>query len=288
MSYDIIYARQFIKVDTNEGEQFIPFVLTGSSNVYETTYSGRERRARDWWNWRHYTGNKHYATLETMLNICENDLQEYIKQYSEYTAEEIRKRFNSFIAIQNNTQKGSSFEDWKRFFINGCKNAITVEQLVETGNYISVVTGYVYHSEEEKVMKGKDRFHKIAKTNDELLNAMKEAEEYHKDLGVGFQLKLSLFNDINAYHKLRRKLFPQKSRKNRERIPTNHYFVIHIENYGYFARKTKYGFKYSYSENGGKRYLTEKQAQRKMKDLEHKIGYQMSVKKIDTEYTVYL
>lgn len=284
MSYEIIYARQFVKAETEQGTQYIPFVLTGSNNCYERSLNGRERRARSWWNWRYYLGgNKHMGTLEDMLAVCENSLQDTVKNYEDSDIEEVKARYNNFLGIHNHVQKGETFDSWKRFFINGCKNAITVEQLAEVDEGIIVRTGYVFDNDK---MKGKERFNKLVKTTQELLDTIEEAKEYHKDLDVGYELSLTLYNDKSAYTRIRRKLFPQSDRRNKERIETNVFYNIHVKGYGTFARKLKYGFKYGYGEDGGKRFLTRKEAEHKLKQLEKKIGYEMSVRKVELNYTV--
>lgn len=291
MSYEIIYGRQFIKVEQKKKpNMFIPFVLTGSNNCTESHYSGRERRARSWWNWRYYLGSeKQMGTLENMLEVIKGELDKRITNNSNDTIDEIKDRWGYYTGIQNNVQKGSTYKDWERFFINGTKNAITVEELVQCNEAIIVRTGYIYHTEIVDKMKGKKLFNERVKTTEQLLATIEKAKEYHKDLDVGYELDLTLENDISAYKRVRKQLFPQTQRKNRERVETKEFYVIYIKHYGYFARRLRgTGFKYAYGDNGGKRYLTEKKALRKLKELEKHIPYDMSVKKIESNYSIYI
>ena len=61
MSYTILYAKQFIKIDENH---VIPFILQGDNNVYESD----RKRARDW-------GNS-YAFTKTIITSNEALMQE--------------------------------------------------------------------------------------------------------------------------------------------------------------------------------------------------------------------
>ena len=45
MSYEIVYAREFVK--TGDG-RIIPLVLSGSNNCWAPTYKGKDRRVRQW------------------------------------------------------------------------------------------------------------------------------------------------------------------------------------------------------------------------------------------------
>ena len=76
MSVDIIYEKQFI--DLKDG-RYVPLLLSGSSNCYEYSSNGRERRARNWWLLTPIPRFEHFApTLNEMLNMCDelrNDLQ---------------------------------------------------------------------------------------------------------------------------------------------------------------------------------------------------------------------
>ena len=291
MSYEIIYARQFIKVEQEKKPtMYMPFSLTGSNNCTELGNNGRERRARSWWNWRYYLGeNKYMGTLDDMLKVIKDELDSRIKNNVEKTVDEIKNRWAYYTGIHNNVQKGDTYLDWQRFFINGVKNAITVEDLIKCDESVIVRTGYIYYTDKEDKMKGKELFNKRAESTEHLLSLIEEAKEYHKDLDVGYELDLTLYNDVSAYKRIRQQLFPQKQRRYRNPIETKTYFIINIKGYGGFSRRLRgSGFKYTYGYDGGKKYLTEKQANRKVKDLQKYIGHEMDVKKIESNYTVYV
>ena len=63
MSYEIIYDKNFIKVEQENKETvYCPMIYAGSNNCYEHSYNGRERRARDWSPFTHITKGKLLAT----------------------------------------------------------------------------------------------------------------------------------------------------------------------------------------------------------------------------------
>ena len=285
MSYDIIYARQFIKAEKEEKTFLLPFVLTGSNNCYEDN----RRRARSWWNWNYYIGNKPMGTIEEIEDSIDRVLAHRIANSGEDTEEEIKNRWSYYDGLVNHVQKGNRFIDFKRFFTNGAKQSITVEQLVQGGEHLYITTGYIYHKEEENKMQGKELFNKVIKTTQELFDTIEEATEYHKDLDVGFTIKISFMNDKSAYTRLRKRIFGNTLRKRKEPIETNDVYGIKIKGYGYFARRLRgSGFKYAYSLNGGKLYPTEQAAKKRIKQIEKYIGHELTVEHEHYNYTVRL
>lgn len=110
MSYEIVYNKQFLKIDG----KIIPLVLHGSNNCYESLYNGRQRRDRNW-NPFYIGSNKQIALLETDLikmveSLCDGG------EYQEHFM-----------------QNGKLIDDKGliRFFQNGIKNAKTIEKLKE-------------------------------------------------------------------------------------------------------------------------------------------------------------
>jgi len=290
MSYEIIYARQFIKAEKENKTFLLPFILTGSNNCTELSFSGRERRARSWWNWNYYMGNKPMGTLEEILSNIDKTFKYRCENNPDETPEKIADRWNYYDGLVNHVQKGNRLIDFKRFFINGLKQAITVEQLVQGGENLTVTTGYIYHGEEEKVLQGKERFNKRVITTQELFDTIDEATEYHKGLPVGFTIHISLENDKSAYTRLRRNIFGRPIKNSKPKTETNEVYKIEIEGYGYFSRRLRgSGFKYSPTYyNGGKMFKSESEANRKLKELKKHINHNMTVKHEVLQYAVYL
>jgi len=278
MSYEIIYSRQFIKAEKENKTLVLPFILTGSNNCYESNFNGRERRARDWWNWNYYMDYKPMGTLEEILSNIDKEFELRCKNNSDETPEEIAAFWNNYSGLQNHVQKGNRLIDFKRFFINGVKQAITVEQLVQGGEHIYITTGYIYHDEVKARMQGKELFNKRVETTQELFEAIEEAKEYHKDLQVSFTIKISLDNDKSAYTRLRSNIFGSRKINRNAPILTNNIYGIKIENYGYFSRRLRgSGFKYSYTLGSSKLFPTEQAAKRKLKQLEKHIAHKLTI-----------
>ena len=285
MSYEIIYARQFVKAEKDNKTMVLPFILTGSNNCYEDS----RRRARSWWNWNYYFNNSAMGTLEDILSNIDKSYELRCTHNPDESREEIAERWGYYDGLKNHVQKGSRLIDFKRFFINGLKQAITVEELVLGREHLIVQTGYIYHGEEAKVMEGKKPFNKIVKTTQELFDTIEEATEYHKGLAVSFTIKITLMNDKNAYTQLRRNIFGRPIKNNKIPIETHDIYGIKIKNYGYFARRLRgSGFKYAYSLNGGKLFPTEQAAKRKIKQLKKHIGHELTVEYEHLNYTVRL
>ena len=108
MSYDIVYAREFIK--TSDG-RIVPLVLCGSNNTWETTYSGTWRRERHWYPICVGEGNNPAVTPEVLM-----------------------EQVKSSVPSNNNehfVRNGKWVDDagYVRFFENGIKKSKTLEEL---------------------------------------------------------------------------------------------------------------------------------------------------------------
>jgi hypothetical protein len=108
MSYEILYNKQFIK--TIEGK-FIPIILNGSNNCYSVSWSGRERRERNW-------------------SIC--NMPQWCNYKMDFTAEELLKEQdrwldNNEMFMYNN--KWMTGKQWISFVKKAIKEAKTIEEL---------------------------------------------------------------------------------------------------------------------------------------------------------------
>lgn len=120
MSYEIVYNKQFLKIDG----KIIPLVLHGSNNCYEPLYNGKQRREREW-NPFYISGiNKPIVATET----------EIMKEIESYCGGEYQDHF---------MQNGKWVDDKGliRFFQNGIKNEKTIEELKE-GYFFMGMYGY--------------------------------------------------------------------------------------------------------------------------------------------------
>lgn len=119
MSYEIVYNRQFLRVD----DKVIPLALHGSNNCYEMTYNGRERRERYW--------SPLYCDSNRLPIFSEDELMEYAQSLCNGSTEHF-------------VRNGKWIDDTRliRFFRNGIKNAKTIEELKEE-YYFHHLSGYL-------------------------------------------------------------------------------------------------------------------------------------------------
>ena len=109
MSYEIVYNRQFLKID----DKIIPLVLYGSSR-------GRERRERSW--------HPIYCGRNETIAFSGNKIQERTKSH--------------FNGCEHFMRNGKWVDDagLLRFFQSGIKEEKTIEELQET-YFFKIVSG---------------------------------------------------------------------------------------------------------------------------------------------------
>lgn len=103
MSYTILYDRQFIL--TGAGS-FIPCVLVGDSNCYETALNGHKSRVRYW------------QVFNSFLGVTHQELMGYVETFPEDAEIWMRK---------GNWLYGKNLPAWVK---NGCKGAALVEDII--------------------------------------------------------------------------------------------------------------------------------------------------------------
>ncbi len=138
MSYEIVYAREFIKLSDG---RIIPMILCGSNNCYETSGSGRDRRARNW------------STFFYKANIN-----------PAFTVAELMQRVYSYVPStygEHFMRNGKYVDDdgFVRFFGNGIKNAKTFEEIRSEALWMPQLIGVIKgidSSDETKVILRKD------------------------------------------------------------------------------------------------------------------------------------
>lgn len=176
MSYELIYDKQFIKLDE---KRFVPMVLGGSSNCYEWSPSGKERRSRSWFNLR-VTENP-IATLDEMLKYCKDMRQSIIdsnekKEKNEWYEEYDDKEFGYWSAIAiNGTTRNTTYGRFEGVFKTGSKKALTLEQLSEERIKVVVKNSYLGKNEDNL-----ETFSKMVTTTKEMDEALKECDDFYK------------------------------------------------------------------------------------------------------------
>lgn len=259
MSYEIIYRKQFIKVSDTE---FIPMLLMGSSNCYEPRDNGKMRRERSWQNIKHFSNNKMYCTLEEMIAVAEKDKQfrierneETLKNFPDWeNYSDKNYGYFSSLSIGGNSTRNTTFGMYKGIFIDGCKKALTIEELYELGITVIVGNGYVG---EPTTLERKKHF---PKTTTELINAIAELEEYYK--GSNINVIVTFLNSVDRIEEvLKRKNKIARSKSIKPKKELSEYYVLKIPGFGYFNKKIKTGYRFSYSLSYlVKKFETEKQA----------------------------
>lgn len=157
MSYEILYSRQFVKLDE---ERVLPIILAGSSNC-TMYYGGREIRERNWYLW--------YSNPD---------------EIGAKTAE-IRNRIETI--VNANKEKGYDGEWFKsggkwitsskilNWFDNGVKNARTIEDIFALKYKTLDCNLTLYHKTE---FERKVVLERYCKTTKEILDWIDEAKKY--------------------------------------------------------------------------------------------------------------
>lgn len=237
MSYEIVYNRQFLKIDG----KIIPLVLYGSNNCYTTTWNGRDRREREWHPM--YFGNN------TMIA---------------QTQEKIMQRINSCCGgtYQEHFMRNGKMVDDKgliRFFQNGIKNAKTIEELKEQFffngmyGYFSVWNGMDNRIENRIEITSSDDLRKYLADAQNRLDNKTEKEEIYiclKYYSENFQARV------------------KKERKPKERLTD--YYAIKVNGCGYLTQLTSRRIKYCLLCNSTKQFKTEKDANKYIDKLKNR------------------
>lgn len=248
MSYELIYDKQFIKVE----DKFIPMVIIGSSNLFE--YSGA--RVRNWSKLSVGDSTQILYTENELLSYADNIRDSYKKRDAEYND----KSFGYFssIAIGGKGTHNTTFGMFKGIFKTGIKKALTIEQLNEAGVSIVVTNTYnrtiISNYVSERVT-----------NKEELLSYIAECNERFKDSNVYATIEFrGMFKDSPKW--IRKRYFP-RVQKVKNLIEVDKYYTIKVD-YDYFVKRTRNG--YRYSSTPYLQYADKKNAERRVKALNKK------------------
>lgn len=184
MSYTILYRAMFVKMNDNK---YIPLVEAGSNNCYESTWNGRQRRCRDWHQWK-WEDDKLAYTREELIEAVEQIIEKYKQRYvgtprpeyehnpGIYTEKEIERRFGYFsgIAINGNGHcNNTTAQQFRNFFLKG------FEQSVETSHRN-------FRLDVHCINKWPNYEHRTAKTEEELIEAWNELHQYNNEVWIGY------------------------------------------------------------------------------------------------------
>lgn len=254
MSYTIIYEKQFIKVSDSK---VIPMIIIGDNNVWMN--SGiNERRARD----PHcpIIDGKVAVTLEEIKADLERIHTKYFDPRKEITATRSEKDFGvcSAIAMYGKGTGGTTWKMYENLYLNGYKQALTVEQLRDHMSISVVVSRRGTKLIPELDLLTKRGF----ETSEELNDYIEMVDKVIKEKGQGaytYKCKVDGWDIENVCKKLRRKHFPIVKKS---KVPTevDSYYAITINRHNYLVKSQKGGLMYTMLEGDSKPFATEKAA----------------------------
>ena len=277
MSYDLLYNKQFIKVDD---KRVIPFVLIGSNNVYEA--GSNNKRVRGWSNtYAHSEGKRLIVENDTILaNIDKYREQtmkrcaESVKEYKDdrWAYDDKRWGYHTSVAMYGKHTTTTSFGAYKSFFKNGIKEAMTVEELRNVGVTLSLRVSTYHDKAEFETLNLSVLPTVYFKTTQELIDKIGEYEAYYADAKSASlyisENGMDWFLDKKQRNK-RNDIITKRAEK--KQVTVNEYYVLkHIENGTCFVKNIRYGYKYSYHAISGKGFYSEAKAEAFHKRMRNK------------------
>lgn len=258
MSYEIVYDKQFIKVETENGLRYVPMVLCGSSNCYDL----HGRRDRSWFPFTLNVGL--LGTVAEYVAYWENSRKEMIERnnaekrdawHVQYSDKEFG--YWSSIAINGSTRK-TTYGATVGLFKTGCAKALTIEQLKEENVTVVVRSGYIGDRNVES-------FSKAVTSDKELLEAIAECNKKYEGTGIITTIQ---FNGMweGKPSKLRKKYFA-KVKKEKVKTVVDETYRIKVGYYGYFVKETSRNLKYN---SIGKVFINRAEVLRKLDKLRSK------------------
>ena len=247
MSYDIVYARQFIR--TKE-DRFVPLILIGSNNLTTTTYgsNGRnyERRVRNWEPLFAWGSNSRIdLSVEEILSELQKLLNSTGESYFEYKGREVGKK------------------NFKRFIENCIKEAKTIEELVELNAGVEVpLDGMVVSRKKSDAgFKTTTSHYASVRSSEDLSHFLesawsavqKEMEESHCYIQLRFQ-----GDDPVPYKK--------KVYKKPQERPKKYFVVRYLGDGRYVKRVSPRTMKLTYHEEGAVFFRTKSSAEKYIED----------------------
>lgn len=277
MSYEIVYDKCFIKAKRNEEVVFVPMIYAGPNNCIQFDRSNRGRRERSWGVMTYILNGKVAGTLEEMLKKAESEKEAKMKDNPDYSD----KSFGSRFGLSFGGRYNSTFGQYKGLFITGCKKALTVEELKKFG--VSVIIGtYLYDDKKKEALKqaGMSLEYEEIETSDELLEKFEAKQKYFE--GTGVSVFLILDASEHQMQRIRRALFP-KTKKTKQFIDVEKYFAIYVAARGYFHSSTRRGFRYTPYKNAGMCFVTEKEAEKRLKKFKERYPSQTAIVEVINE-----
>lgn len=249
MSYEIVYERRFVKVKIGAEDCIIPLVLSGSNNCYEPGVGKRDRRERSWCNLQ--TKNAEFDKRYGIPVIIEEDSDEHVE---------------AMVGGDEDTQffkNGSNWVDGKgfrRYWNNGVKDALTIEEINERRLYDTYVK--VYYSG------GPDGtyYNASCKDSESLANALIEAGNRKLEYGEG---KVYIGFDqegILTKNKLKLEYRPEAKKAKKWTKEQGHAYVLY-DGTSYIKKLTARHIYLCYDAANAKQFKDQKTAEKWLEEL---------------------
>lgn len=270
MGYEIIYGKQFIKLDE---QNVIPFVKIGSNNCYEPTSNGKMRMERSW-NGLKVVNGQHYATLSEMIEAANESLKKH-EERNPTEVDEIKNNFGWYACLSLDGTRGckGSFKKYLSLFTDGFKKALTVEEL--KAEYISIYVTSGFEAGEKLVGTDLERVSFYPKTSKELKDFLDENTLKYARYGVTLYITCSDSNGFSRINKSRR------VKKEPVTITTDKAFVLVDDSGSYVMTypRGKRSYLTSYL-SGANKYYNKAQAERKAVNHNKRYLSKVTVKEI--------
>ncbi|MDG1950100.1 MAG: hypothetical protein P8J32_04790 [bacterium] len=296
MSYEIIYDKQFVKLEREDKPTvFIPMIYGGSNNCFDITYDRlgrrRERRERSWFSFDWVCDGAKYDTMEAMLQRqleFRNEKAQQDKDSIALHGEYSDKNFGYWASLAiGGATRNTTFGQYQGIVKTGCKNAMTIEELAAENIFLSISTGSSYYSKEKFEAAGFDSFSVTPKTTEEFFTMLEDFLAKTKPHGIPCYLSLDAHE--NTIKRMRRKTRPQR-RKTQQAVQVDTWYTIDIEELGAFVKFTSRGTLYSTYDSGGLKFADKAKALKKLEYVQKKLNwrkYTISLKTHNTPITIW-
>jgi hypothetical protein len=264
MSYEIIYDKQFVKVNENT---FIPMILAGSNNCYEWSPSGKERRARSWWNFSYLLGGKLAGSLEEMLKIQENYREGLLERHGE---EYDDNSFGYYSSLSiNGGGCNATYGQYTGVSKTGCAKALTVEQLANEYVHLHISTSRYGDTEEKLKEVGLEPLSFTPKSTQELEDFIENIAPKYAEATI---LQATFHGMSESKPKwIRKKYFPPKPKAEKVVVNSPYGYAVKIikdeRTFGYLYKYKGGTFRYGHGETSGRQFLIKKKAEQWAKNI---------------------
>lgn len=273
MSYEIFYNKQFIKVDD---QRVVPMIEMGSNNCYEASGRGA-KRARDWHNSTAFNKDCNIITTnEDLLSEIEkwraaSFESQYVSEGEEPVTEaEFNKRFGWYasLAKYGKHTTTTSYGMFLGFFKKGIENAKTIEELAEQGIHFYIRVSM--YSETTAAEKGLEVKKMVEFTSTEqMIATIADFENYYRGTGVGYYISTRSVFEIERMQKAEKRA--QKATLPKKRlIDVSEYYALKcLTVTGYFIKQSRRRFRYAFTAEGGKKFISEIEANKYHKRMKN-------------------